>query len=413
MAWLRIGDNVITHPMMSRLLVATGLDHQQKNEAFGVLAQIAAGSAAHLTDGIVEMGSLAQVAPGRERAVLDVLKTAGIAEETKLDDRYVIRLVLNDEEFVHMRRREEVEQDRNRAKDKRTPGLLAQVRVRDGDICRWCTHSVSWTNRSGKRAATYDSLTNHKNSTVDTLVVSCKSCNSRRGNGEKLQLAPEPENPIYGQDTVDFVNKDQWCIDHGIRIELSAPQLPLNIDKDADGQGSAPQAAHLDSGAPADVQERNHEAATAAHSTDSSAPEASSSVAGAQVPLDDEIPAWVTASPEEMERIMRTAAHSTGSSASTAGSSVAGAQTTTPESATTDPQSATGLSASTAGSPVADDEPPENLGRDPGRSGDEPGIVGSGRGGTGRVGPVRAGHESVKRRRRGSRGGRKKRSING
>ena len=369
MAWLRIGDNIVTHPMMSRLLVATGLDHQQKNEAFGVLAQIAAGSAAHLTDGIVEMGSLAQVAPGRERAVLDALKTAGIAEETKLDDRYVIRLVLNDEEFVHMRRREEVEQDRNRAKDKRTPGLLAQVRVRDGDVCRWCAKSVSWSNRRGRRAATYDSLTKHKNSTVDTLVVSCKTCNSRRGNGEELHLKPEPENPIYSQKTVDFVNKDQWCIDHGIHIELSAPQLPLDISQDADGQGSALSAAHLDSGAPADVQEHNHEAATAAHST--------------------------------------------GSSASTAGSSVAGAQTTTPESATTDPQSATGLSASTAGSPAADDDPPKNLGRDPGRSGDAPGIVGSGRDGTGREEAVRAGHSCAKRRRRGSRGGRRRRPVDG
>ncbi|MGV0391497.1 HNH endonuclease [Corynebacterium phoceense] len=413
MAWLRIGDNVITHPMMSRLLVATGLDHQQKNEAFGVLTQIAAGSAAHLTDGIVEMGSLAQVAPGRERAVLDVLKTAGIAEETKLDGRYIVRLILDDEEFVHMRRREEVEQDRNRAKDKRTPGLLAQVRVRDGDVCRWCAKSVSWSNRRGRRAATYDSLTKHKNSTVDTLVVSCKTCNSRRGNGEELHLKPEPENPIYSQKTVDFVNKDQWCIDHGIRIELSAPQLPLDISQDADGQGSALSAAHLDSGAPADVQERNDEAATAAHSTGSSASMAGSSVAGARAPLDDEIPEWVTASPEEMERIMRTAAHSTGSSASTAGSSVAGAQTMTPESATTGPQSATGLSASMAGSPAADDDPPKNLGRDPGRSGDAPGIVGSGRDGTGRVGPVRAGHESVKRRRRGSRGGRRRRSVDG
>lgn len=251
MAWLRIGDNITTHPLMSKLLAATGLQHAQKNEAFGVLVQLAAVSAGHLTDAIVEFGLLAQIAPGREREVLDTLVKAGLAYEDKVDGRPVIRLVLDDEEFIHARRREEVEQDRRRAKDKRTPGLYAQVRVRDGDRCRWCAKSVSWTSRSGWRAATYDSLNNHKDSTVDTLVVACSPCNSRRGGGAELTLLdpPTPEQVIYGKQTVDFVNKDKWCQDHGIHIELTQPTLPIEAPAAAasrqqqEDQAAAPESA--------------------------------------------------------------------------------------------------------------------------------------------------------------------------
>lgn len=252
MAWLRIGDNATTHPLMSKLLMATDFKHPQKNEAFGVLVQLAAVSAGHLTDSVVELGLLAQIAPGRERDVLDTLKRAGLATEEEHDGERIIRLVLDDEEFIHARRREEVQQDRNRAKDKRTPGLLAQVRVRDGDRCRWCSKSVSWTNRSGYRAATYDSLTNHKDSSVDTLVVACKSCNSKRGAGETLTLLdpPTPEEMIYGIQTVEFVNTDPWCQDHGITITQTQPQLPIDTatqaattrQQQAD-QGAAPTAA--------------------------------------------------------------------------------------------------------------------------------------------------------------------------
>ena len=322
MAWLRIGDNATTHPLMSQLLAATDLKHHEKNETFGVLVQLAAVSAGHLTDAIVEYGLLAQIAPGRERHVLETLKRAGLAREDEVEERKVIRLVLDDEEFIHARRREEVELDRRRARDKRTPGLYAQVRVRDGDSCRWCGKSVSWTNRSGYRAATYDSLNSHRDSTVDSLVIACKTCNSRRGDGVELSLLnpPTPERLVYGQKTVDFVNNDAWCQDHGIRIELTQPTLPLES-----GQAAA-----------ATRQQQDEKAA---------APEAA-------------------AAPDHRAA----------------------------------PQQA---------APTSEDNPEDNkkvteLGRDPGRLGDGPRNVGSGRDGSGRAGKER------KRRRRGKRGGKNK-----
>ena len=392
MAWLRIGDNATTHPLMSKLLVATRLDHQEKNEAFGVLVQLAAVSAGHLTDSIVEYGLLAQVAPGREREVLEVFKRAGVATEDTVDERKVIRLVLDDEEFIHARRREEVELDRRRARDKRTPGLLAQVRVRDGDSCRWCGKSVSWKNRNGYRAATYDSLNDHKDSTVDTLVVACKTCNSRRGNGETLKLLnpPPPERIIYGQKTVDFVNEDKWCQDHNLRIELTQPALPIE-----DGTAAA-----------AERQQQDDQAAAPA---EAAAPGGRAAPRQAAPAADDEEPAWLTqpasdfVTPSAPAAAPVEAAARPGDAAAAAerqqqdDQAAAPAEAAAPGGRAAPRQAAPGTHTSDNGN-----ESVTELGRDPGRSGDGPENVGSGRDGPGRAGQVR------RRRRRGKRGGRRK-----
>ena len=50
MAWLRVGDNINTHPLMSRLVEACEYDHALKNEALGLFIAMATSSAAHLTD---------------------------------------------------------------------------------------------------------------------------------------------------------------------------------------------------------------------------------------------------------------------------------------------------------------------------------------------------------------------------
>ena len=392
MPWLRLGDNATTHPLMSKLLVATKLDHQEKNEAFGVLVQLATVSAGHLTDSIVEYGLLAQVSPGREREVLNILKRAGLATEEEVDERSVIRLVLDDEEFIHAKRREEVETDRRRARDKRTPGLLAQVRVRDGDSCRWCAKSVSWTNRSGYRAATYDSLTSHKDSTVDTLVVACKTCNTKRGNGEKLNLLPppSPERMIYGQETVDFVNRDKWCQDHGIHIQLTQPTLPLEEDQAA-----------------AATRQQQDEKAAAPEAA--AAPDHRAAPRQAAPTSDEDEPAWLRqpssdfVSRPDPAAAPEAAAARPDDEAAAATRQQQDEKAAAPEAAAApDHRAAPRQAAPNTPTGSDDNETVTELGRDPGRSGDGPGNVGSGRDGSGRAGQVR------KRRRRGKRGGKNK-----
>ncbi|MGV3071093.1 HNH endonuclease [Corynebacterium phoceense] len=401
MPWLRIGDNITTHPYISKLLSATALDHQQKNEAFGVLIFLAVSSAAHLTDGIVEYGLLSQVAPGRERIVLDYLVKAEIASEVKVEGRAKIRLIADDEEFIHARRREEVEQDRRRARDKRTPGLLASVRLRDGDACRWCGNSVSWTNRAGNRAATYDSLTNHQDSTVDTLVISCKTCNSKRGAGKDLQLKPEPLNPIYGEKTVAFINEDEWCKANGIHVELTSPTLPLESSSpvvEPRVAGSAPVAADRLAGAPGDEdQEEEPEWLTMPldQIRNVSDPVVEPRVVGSAPVAADRLAGALGSAHTAPKQPASLHAADTSGSANAAARPADGAQRKEPAIA-------------------VKDEPPghqgsSDLGRDPDRKGDGTGNVGSGRVGTGRARQAEACPRPARRkRRRGSRGGKKK-----
>ncbi|MBH5303042.1 HNH endonuclease [Corynebacterium ulcerans] len=230
MAWSRLGDNIATHPLMARLLTSCDFDHQLKNEAFGALVQLTSASAAHLTDYIVEYGHMAQVAPGREKVIIEVLSSAGLLfRDEEEDGRKVLRIV-DDVEFLHNRSKEEVEIDRRRAADKRNPELIPAVRHRDGDQCRWCGRTVNWKDRKSWRAATIDSLNAHKESTVETLVVSCKKCNSKRGAGEELELLPAPEKgkSYYSRHTVDFINSSHWAQENGIQIHTAQTELPID-----------------------------------------------------------------------------------------------------------------------------------------------------------------------------------------
>ncbi|MEX3563684.1 hypothetical protein VVR46_08125 [Corynebacterium phoceense] len=436
MPWLRIGDNISTHPYISKLLSATALDHQQKNEAFGVLIFLAVSSAAHLTDGIVEYGLLSQVAPGRERIVLDYLVKAEIASEVKVEGRAKIRLIADDEEFIHARRREEVEQDRRRARDKRTPGLLASVRLRDGDACRWCGNSVSWTNRAGNRAATYDSLTNHQDSTVDTLVISCKTCNSKRGAGKDLQLKPEPLNPIYGEKTVAFINEDEWCKANGIHVELTSPTLPLESSSpvvEPRVAGSAPVAADRLAGAPGDEDQeeepewltmpldqiRNVSDPVVEPRVVGSAPVAADRLAGAPG-VEGADDGQISAQPVVEPRVAGSAPVAADRLAGALGSAHTAPKQPASLHAADTPGSANAAARPADGAQrkepaiAVKDEPPghqgsSDLGRDPDRKGDGTGNVGSGRVGTGRARQAEACPRPARRkRRRGSRGGKKK-----
>lgn len=218
--WFRGGDTLTTHPLMIRLLEVCDGDHLLKNEAKGVLVDLVSISAAHATDYLVGYGAVSQVAPGREKIVIENLCNAGLLfQEEGPDGRPMLRIV-DDPTLFHIRLKEEMELDRRRAKDKRNPELLIAVRVRDGDQCRWCGKTVDWRDRRSARSATYDSLNGHKESTPETLVVACHACNSKRGAGEVLELRdpPTPDEVYYTAASIEFINNNQYAQDSGIHV---------------------------------------------------------------------------------------------------------------------------------------------------------------------------------------------------
>lgn len=219
MAWLRKGDNAATHPLVMKLATVRGSDERLLNEAYGFVQRCAEQSAGHMTDGVIDQGT-AQLMGGdrRYRPLLRACVEAGLLRQ-RGTGKDAVYLVPDDADFIHIRKRAEIEWERQRARDNSNPDLTVPVRLRDGDGCRYCAKIVNWKQRRGRRGGTYDHRQPGQAATIDTLVVSCGGCNSERLNNPNADathpLLPVPADPYYGPETVAFL------ANHGERIQPS------------------------------------------------------------------------------------------------------------------------------------------------------------------------------------------------
>lgn len=115
----------------------------------------------------------------------------------------------SDPELLHIRTKAEVDADREAAKATRQKEPRREVRLRDGDQCRYCGKTVSWRDRVSKRSGTYDHPDPNDR---DTFVVACKGCNTAKydrtveqwiATGRGLPLLREPDAPLIGADTAE------------------------------------------------------------------------------------------------------------------------------------------------------------------------------------------------------------------
>ena len=60
--------------------------------------------------------------------------------------------------------------------------LLAEVKQRDGDYCRYCHTKVSWADRKGRSGATYDFVVPSGVLNASNVVVACRACNAGKSN---------------------------------------------------------------------------------------------------------------------------------------------------------------------------------------------------------------------------------------
>lgn len=233
MAWLRIDDSALTHPKLFELLEACDGDHALRNEAWGFLVLASSVSAQHLTDYVVSTGLLATIAPGRHQYMIDLLTHAGLMEPVECDGRKQ-HMIVTDEQLLHMRKKAEVEIDRARKRDSRNPEVTIAARVRDGDVCRWCGKTVSFSDRRSARGGTIDSLNGHEDSTVDTVVVACRGCNSIRKEQNKSTSdwrplpVPSREEVYYEDSTIEHINGNSWAQSQGIK--LTPKQTEISFD---------------------------------------------------------------------------------------------------------------------------------------------------------------------------------------
>lgn len=214
MAWVRVGDEALSHPKLMSLYDVEGAEDISIVEMFGFLMALATYSAKHLTDGIIERG--AAFRDGERSRVVHLIDAAVAAELltwVEVDGAKKLRL-FTDEEFIHIQPREEVMRRRARSRENRDPNKKAAVIFRDGDQCRYCGKVVRWTGPKGYNLGTLDHVDPDSlgDAPVDGLVVACYECNSSRGHAREAfdaasPLRPVPTTPYYGVWSAEFLTR--------------------------------------------------------------------------------------------------------------------------------------------------------------------------------------------------------------
>ena len=214
MAWVRVGDEALSHPKLMSLFDVEGAEDISIIEMFGFLMALATYSAKHLTDGIIERG--AAFRDGERSRVVRLIDAAVAAELltwVEVDGAKKLRL-FTDEEFIHIQPREEVMRRRARSRENRDKDKKAAVIFRDGDQCRYCGKVVRWTGPKGYNLGTLDHVDPDSlgDAPVDGLVVACYECNSSRGHAREAfdaasPLRPVPSAPYYGVWSAEFLTR--------------------------------------------------------------------------------------------------------------------------------------------------------------------------------------------------------------
>lgn len=127
---------------------------------------------------------------------LEALTEAAIHDEEALD-HYWPEIV---EETARLKSQlitpEEKEWARRKQQDTRIHQLTQAVRERDGDTCRYCGDTVTWTDRKSSKRACYSHINIGQGvKTPDDMVIACRLCDQQRSRdyaeGKPLR-APSP-----------------------------------------------------------------------------------------------------------------------------------------------------------------------------------------------------------------------------
>ena len=221
MPWLKVSDLFASHPMLMRLVTAQKADERTINEVTGFIARLGAGAAAHMTDYRVDLGTASMYGQARTEILLRQAVEVGLMTVEGRGKNRMWKIV-EDGDLIHMRSKAEIEWERQQRRDVTDKKLTLSARRRDGDACRYCATPVDWKNRRGARGGTYDHLIPGQPATLDTLVVSCKACNSSLGDTDvearQERILPVPEQPLYQDETVTMLAA------HGIRVTQARPE---------------------------------------------------------------------------------------------------------------------------------------------------------------------------------------------
>lgn len=202
MPWVRLDDEFAEHPKVTGVGPLAGM------------MQVAALCYCNrfLTDGFVPKGQVPKLVSfdgyafnGVQVTWQGVLQDLLVAEMwSEVDGGYLVHDYLE-----YQPSRDEVMRSRNASTDRKElrkdPELLAAVKERDRDHCRYCGRQVDWLDRRSARGATYDHVVPGGGNSLDNLVVACRECNNRKNNRTPQQAGMDLMEPIRNSSGTDQV----------------------------------------------------------------------------------------------------------------------------------------------------------------------------------------------------------------
>lgn len=215
MTWLKLDDAFDNDPHLLHIARSRG----EADRILGIVTALMLYAARHLTDGFLPRLVVSEHV--RSKALLAKLTspaadTAGLLHErdstceclagrswpaTGADYALHHYLKMNPTKAEHEVKRAKAAELRNRE-------LLAAVRNRDRNCCRYCGVEVNPFDRRGARGLVYDHVDPDIAAGAANLVVSCRACNSKKGprspEAAQMVLLPVPgadPDPFAGSET--------------------------------------------------------------------------------------------------------------------------------------------------------------------------------------------------------------------
>lgn len=226
--WMKLDDKLHDHPKVQRLLETYEDDALA---AMGLWVLSGSWAADHMSDGVMTPYILKRWSD-RWRELAAMLVDVGLWEVVAIDDRQVHQF--HDWTDYNDSKEKQLADRRARVIRKELfadTDLIKEIRLRDGDRCRYCGCRVKWGNQRGNSGATYDHIvpvgrpgcTN----TLKNVVTACRGCNAR-----KKDMTPEEAGmKLLKPGTLGAPNLDE---------ELNLPDSPPGSGRVGSGAGPVP-----------------------------------------------------------------------------------------------------------------------------------------------------------------------------
>jgi 5-methylcytosine-specific restriction endonuclease McrA len=192
MSWVRFDDQFPIHRRIESL----------SDPAFRLHVSAICWCARNLTDGRVSLEDLDSAVPKTmkrpEKFVTELVRRgAWIKHPWGWEIHDYLEYQFSKEKVLKERKR-----NARRTALHRDTEVINAVRLRDGDICRYCGQTVNWSDRRSPDGGTYDHIDPDGPNSLENLAVACRGCNSRKHNRTPEQ-AGMPLRPAAGGEVLN------------------------------------------------------------------------------------------------------------------------------------------------------------------------------------------------------------------